>query len=135
MRTVAILTEARSSYGYLRPICRLIEADPELDYALIVTNQHLLPDFGYSVEDIERDGLNITDRIYTTLDGYTPATMCKSLGVLLISVTDALVRLRPDIVLVLGDRGDSLIAAMAAAHMNIPVAHVQAGERSGNIDG
>ncbi len=135
MRHVAILTEARSSYGYLRPIAKLIEADPELRYSLIVTNQHLLPDFGYSVEEIEQDGLNITDRIYMTLDGYTPATMVKSLGVLLLGVTDAFVRLRPDLVLVLGDRGDSLMAAMAAAHMNIPVAHIQAGERSGNIDG
>jgi GDP/UDP-N,N'-diacetylbacillosamine 2-epimerase (hydrolysing) len=135
VRHIAILTEARSSYGYLRPIARLIEDDPELRYSLIVTNQHLLPDFGYSIEDIERDGLNITDRIYMTLDGYTPATMAKSLGVLLLGVTDTLVRLKPDIVLVLGDRGDSLMAAIAAAHMNIPVAHVQAGERSGNIDG
>jgi len=61
--------------------------------------------------------------------------MCKSLGVFLISVTDTLVRLEPDIVLVVGDRGEHLIAALAAAHMNIPVAHIQAGERSGNIDG
>jgi UDP-hydrolysing UDP-N-acetyl-D-glucosamine 2-epimerase len=70
-----------------------------------------------------------------TLDGYTPVTMCKSLGVLTISITDTFLRLQPDIVLVLGDRGDSLVAAMVAAHMNIPVAHIQAGERSGNIDG
>jgi UDP-hydrolysing UDP-N-acetyl-D-glucosamine 2-epimerase len=135
VRHVVILTEARSSYGYLRPIARLIERDPELRYSLIVTNQHLLPDFGYSIEDIEADGLNVTDRIYMTLDGYTPATMTKSLGVLMLGVTDAFVRLRPDLVLVLGDRGDSLVAAMAAAHMNLPVAHIQAGERSGNIDG
>jgi UDP-hydrolysing UDP-N-acetyl-D-glucosamine 2-epimerase len=135
MRTIAILTEARSSYGYLRPICRLIEADAELDYSLIVTNQHLLPDFGYSVEDIERDGLKISDRIYMTLDGYTPATMVKSLGVLLLGLTDTFVRLKPDLILAIGDRGDSLMAALAGAHMNIPVAHIQAGERSGNIDG
>jgi UDP-hydrolysing UDP-N-acetyl-D-glucosamine 2-epimerase len=135
MRHVAIVTEARSSYGYLRPIARLIEDDPDVRYSLIVTNQHLLPDFGYSVEEIERDGLLISDRIYMTLDGYTPVTMCKSLGVLMLSITDTFMRLEPDIVLVLGDRGDSLIAATVAAHMNIPVAHIQAGERSGNIDG
>ena len=123
------------TYGYSRPVMRLMEADPELRYSLIVTNQHLLPTFGYSVEDIERDRLNITDRIYMTLDGYTPATMCKSLGVLLLGITDAFVRLEPDVVLVVGDRGEHLIAAMAAAHMNVPVAHIQAGERSGNIDG
>jgi GDP/UDP-N,N'-diacetylbacillosamine 2-epimerase (hydrolysing) len=135
VRHIAILTEARSSFGYFRPLVRLIEADPELRYSLLVTNQHLLPDFGYSVEEIEREGIEIAERIYTTLDGYTPATMCKSLGVLMLSLTDALSRLQPDIMVVLGDRGDSLVAAMVAAHMNIPVAHVQAGERSGNIDG
>src|SRR5438270_8217798 len=88
VRHVVILTEARSSYGYLRPIAQLIDDDPGLHYSLIVTNQHLLPDFGYSVEEIERDGLRITDRIYMTLDGYTPTTMVKSLGVLLLSVAD-----------------------------------------------
>jgi len=123
------------TYGYTRPVMRAMAEDSELRYSLIVTNQHLLPTFGYSVDDIERDGLNITDRIYTTLDGYTPATMCKSLGVLMLGITDAFLRLRPEIVLVAGDRGDHFIAAMVAAHMNIPVAHIQAGERSGNIDG
>lgn len=135
MRHVAIVSEGRMTYGYTRPVIRAIEADAELRYSLIVTNQHLLPTFGYSVEDIERDGIAISDRIYTTLDGYTPATMCKSLGVLMLGITDSFVRLKPDILLVAGDRGDHFVAAMVAAHMNIPVAHIQAGERSGNIDG
>lgn len=135
VRTIAIVTEARSSYGYFRPIARLIDGEPALAYRLIVVGQHLLPDFGYSVEEIERDGIEIADRLYCMLDGYTPATMNKSLGVLLLSLTDTYVRLRPDVVLILGDRGESLMAALAAAQMNIPVAHVQAGERSGNIDG
>lgn len=123
------------TWGYSRPVIRAIEADPGMDYSLVVTNQHLLPTFGYSVEDIERDGIAISDRIYNTLDGYTTATMSKSLAVFMLSFTDTLVRLRPDIVLVVGDRGEHLMAAIVAAHMNIPVAHIQAGERSGNIDG
>lgn len=123
------------TYGYSRPIMRKMERDSDLRYSLIVTNQHLLPTFGSTVEEIEEDGLNITDRIYMSLDGYTPATMNKSLGVFMLGVTDAFVRLKPDLVLVVGDRGEHFIAAMAAAHMNIPVAHIQAGELSGNIDG
>ena len=130
-----MITGGRMTYGYSRPVMQLMERDPGLRYSLIVTNQHLLPTFGYSVEDIERDGFAITDRIYMTLDGYTTATMVKSLGVLMLGITDAFVRLRPDIVLVVGDRGEHFVAAMAAAHMNIVVAHIQAGERSGNIDG
>lgn len=135
MRHIVVITGGRMTYGYSRPVVRMIEEDPDLRYSLIVTNQHLLPAFGYTIEEIEEDGLNVTDRIYMTLDGYTPATMTKSLGVFLLGVTDALVRLKPDIILVVGDRGEHLMAAMAGAHMNIPVAHIQAGELSGNIDG
>jgi GDP/UDP-N,N'-diacetylbacillosamine 2-epimerase (hydrolysing) len=135
MRKIVLITGSRGEYGYIRPIVREIQQDPNLDYSLIVTNLHLLSDFGFSVEEIERDDLKISDRIYMALDGYTPASMSKSLGVFLMSVTDALVRLKPDIALLAGDRGEQLMTAIAAAHMNIPVAHIQAGELSGNIDG
>ena len=134
-RSIALVTGSRGEYGYIRPILRTIERDPELAYALIVTNLHVLPDFGFSIEEIERDGFTISDRLYMALDGYTPASMSKSLGVGLMSMTDTLHRLRPDLVLLAGDRGEQLMAAIAAAHMNIPVAHIQAGELSGNIDG
>lgn len=132
---MAVITGSRGEYGYIRPILREIEATEALRYKLITTNLHLLPDFGRSVEAIEEDGFRISDRIFMALDGYTPASMSKSLGVFLQSFTDSLVRLRPDIVLLAGDRGEQLMAALAGAHMNIPVAHVQAGERSGNVDG
>ncbi|MEJ2887912.1 UDP-N-acetylglucosamine 2-epimerase [Actinomycetospora aeridis] len=135
MRHVAIVTEARSSFSYFRPIVRLIEDDDSMTHSLLVVSQHLLPAFGYTVEEIEREGLDISDRLYSVFDGYTPATMAKSTGALMMSLTDSFVRLRPDWVLVLGDRGESLAAAYTAATMNIPVAHVQAGERSGNVDG
>ena len=135
MRNIALVTGSRGEYGYIRPIVRAIQRDAQLDYSIIVTNLHLLPDFGFSVEDIEQDGFKISDRIYMALDGYTPASMAKSLGVCLMSMTDALVRLKPDMILLAGDRGEQLMAAIAGAHMNIPVAHIQAGELSGNIDG
>lgn len=135
MRRIALITGSRGEYGYIRPIIQEIQKRDGLEYQLIVANLHLLSDFGRSVQEIERDGFTITDRIYMALDGYTTATMSKSLGVFLMSVTDSFLRLRPDIVLLAGDRGEQLMAALAAAHMNIPVAHIQAGELSGNIDG
>ena len=94
------------TYGYSRPVMRAMEADSGA--ALLAARDEPAPAsrLRVSVEDIERDGLNISDRIYMTLDGYTPATMAKSLGVFLLSVTDALVRLRPTLLLVLGDRGE-----------------------------
>lgn len=134
-RVIVLVTGSRGEYGYIRPIVRAIERDHALDYSMVVTNLHLLPDFGYSVEDIEQDKLKISDRLYMALDGYTPASMSKSLGVSLMGVTDSLARLKPDLILLAGDRGEQLMAAIAGAHMNIPVAHIQAGELSGNIDG
>lgn len=134
-RKIVIVTGSRGEYGYIRPIIQEIQKSKTLDYEMIVTNLHLLTGFGYSVSDIERDKLKISDRIYMALDGYTPETMSKSLGVALMSLSDALPRLKPDVLLLAGDRGEQLVAAIAAAHMNIPIAHIQAGELSGNIDG
>ncbi|MBI5526046.1 MAG: UDP-N-acetylglucosamine 2-epimerase (hydrolyzing) [Deltaproteobacteria bacterium] len=135
MRNILLITGSRGEYGYIRPIVREIEKAPDLDYSLVVTNLHLLTEFGRSVEEIEKDGLEIAERLFMALDGYTPASMSKSLGIFLMGITDVLSRMKPDIVLLAGDRGEQLMTAIAAGHMNIPIAHIQAGELSGNIDG
>jgi len=134
-RHVLVPTGSRGEWGYIRPVLRLIEQEPRLRSSLVVTNMHLLPEFGTSVHEIERDGLEVEQEIYMALDGYTGASMAKSLGVFLMSITDTIDRLRPDFVLLAGDRGEQMMAAIAAAHMNVPVAHIQAGEVSGNVDG
>jgi UDP-hydrolysing UDP-N-acetyl-D-glucosamine 2-epimerase len=135
MRSIAVITGSRGEYGYIRPIIKLIENDPDLDYELIVTNMHLLPDFGSSYREIEKDNLKISQKIPMTLAGYTNVTMAKSLAVFMLSITDTFDRIKPDIILLAGDRGEQLISAIVGAHMNIPVAHIQAGELSGNVDG
>lgn len=134
LRRIAVITGARGEYGYIKPVLRKIEKDPDLDYSLVITDMHLLPEFGYSAKEIEKDGFKISERIYSTLDGYTNTTMAKSLGIFLMQIGESFERLRPDIVLISGDRGVQLMAAIAGAHMYIPVAHIQAGEVSGNID-
>ena len=135
VRRIVIVTGSRGEYGYIRPIIREIDSRSDMAYDLIATNLHLLSDFGYSLGELEEDGIHVSDKIYMALDGYTPASMAKSQGVFLLGITDSLVRLRPDILLLAGDRGEQLMAALAGAHMNIPVAHIQAGELSGNVDG
>jgi GDP/UDP-N,N'-diacetylbacillosamine 2-epimerase (hydrolysing) len=135
MRKIAIITGSRGEYGYIKPVIKEIEKDPALDYFLIVTNMHLLNEFGYSFEEIEEDKLKIGGRIFNTFDGYNPLTMTKSLGVFLMQLPEFLDRTKPDIILTAGDRGEQLMAAIAGAYMYIPVAHIQAGEISGNIDG
>lgn len=135
MRKIALLTGSRGEWGYIRPILKEIDASPDLTYQLIATHMQLLPEFGMAVNEIERDGFTVHEKLYMTLDGYTNATMTKSLGLLLIELTTCLTRLKPDILLLAGDRGEQLMGAIAGGHLGIPVAHIQAGELSGNIDG
>jgi len=135
MRKVAFLTGSRGEWGYIRPIIRLIDNDPEMDYQILATHMQLLPEFGMAVNEIEKDGFKVDEKLYMTLDGYTNQTMTKSLGLLLIELTTALTRLKPDILLLAGDRGEQLMGAIAGGHLGIPCAHIQAGELSGNIDG
>jgi GDP/UDP-N,N'-diacetylbacillosamine 2-epimerase (hydrolysing) len=134
-RKIAALTGSRGEWGYIRPVLHQIDEEPELDYALIATNMHLLPEFGMSVHEMERDGFHVDERLYMTFDGYTAETMTKSLACLLLELPTTLQRVKPDIILLAGDRGEQLMGAVAGVHMGIPVAHIQAGELSGNVDG
>jgi GDP/UDP-N,N'-diacetylbacillosamine 2-epimerase (hydrolysing) len=135
MRRIAFITGSRGEWGYIRPIIRIIENNPNMDYQIIATNMHVLPQFGYSVNEIEQDGFNVAEKIYMTYDGYTSITMAKSLGSLLMELPTTINRLKPDIILLAGDRGEQLIGAIVGVHLGIPVAHIQAGELSGNVDG
>lgn len=135
MRRIAFITGSRGEWGYIRPVLRRVDADPELDYAIVATNMHLLPEFGMSVHEIERDGFRVDARVHMTFDGYTAATMTKSLAVLLLELPTVLERLEPDFVLLAGDRGEQLMGAVAGVHLGIPTVHIQAGELSGNVDG
>ncbi|MFN2374183.1 MAG: UDP-N-acetylglucosamine 2-epimerase [Cyclonatronaceae bacterium] len=135
MRKIAFLTGSRGEWGYIRPILKLIKNDPTMDYQILATHMQLLPEFGMAVNEIQNDGFEVHEKLYMTLDGYTNQTMTKSLGILLIELTTTLVRMKPDILLLAGDRGEQLMGAIAGGHLGIPVAHIQAGELSGNIDG
>ena len=96
---------------------------------------HLLKRFGASIDEITKDGFKVNDQIYMALDGYNKFTMSKSLGILMSSFTDVIQRVKPDWLILAGDRGETLAASIVGAYTNTPVAHIQAGEVSGNIDG
>jgi len=96
---------------------------------------HLLPSHGLSVNDIENDGFEVSDKIYMSLQGYNHFTMAKSLGIFLTSFVDVIMRVQPDWIVLAGDRGEQLVGAIAGGYTYTPVAHIQAGELSGNIDG
>jgi GDP/UDP-N,N'-diacetylbacillosamine 2-epimerase (hydrolysing) len=128
------LTGSRGEWGYIRPLLRLCRSEG-LEYRICATNMHVLPAFGLSVNEIRADGFEVSDEIFMSLEGHNHYTLSKSLGIFLASFTDLLGRVKPDWLILAGDRGEQLIGSIAGAYTYTPVAHIQAGELSGNIDG
>lgn len=135
MKKIMILTGSRGEWGYIRPIMRLMQKRADVRPILVVTNMHLLESFGNSCKEIENDGFHIDYRLHMSLDGYNHYTHAKSLGICLMGLPDIINNEKPDWLLLAGDRGEQLMGAIAAAYTYTPVAHIQAGEVSGNIDG
>ena len=127
-------TGSRGEWGYLRPILERCKKR-RINFKLCATNMHLLDSFGLSLKEIEKDGFKVNDKIYMALDGYNKFTVTKSMGILMTSLVDTISRINPDWVILAGDRGETLIASIVSAYTNIPIAHIQAGELSGIIDG
>jgi len=112
----------------------LAQQSGKLEVSVCVTGMHLSPVFGNTVNEIVTSSLRICGKVPVELDGTTGVVMAKALGHELIGIADVLAREHPDIVVVLGDRGEMLAGALAAIHLNIPIVHVHGGERSGTVD-
>ncbi|HZS12946.1 MAG TPA: UDP-N-acetylglucosamine 2-epimerase [Nitrospirales bacterium] len=136
MRTIALVTERRADYSRFKPILELIREDAALRYKLIVTGISLLPEHGHDIDVIRRDGFEIEAEIPMFRENApdTGAEMVRAVGRVLPALTECFERLRPDIILSGFDIGANFAAAVAGAHMNIPVAHIQGGEVTGSID-
>ncbi len=134
-RKVAVITATRATYGYNRRIMKLVHQSNQLELAVIVTGMHLLKEYGLTVQEVEGDGLPIVARVDMVVGGDTPTAWAKSLGVCIQGMAQVYDMIKPDIVLVSGDRGEMLAATVTAVYMNMPVAHLQSGDRSGHIDG
>lgn len=135
MRTIGVVTTSRADYGILSPVLRKIKADPELKLHLIVSGMHLSPEFGMTVGVIEEDGFEIGDRVEMLLSSDTPEGIAKSMGLGTIGFAQSYGRVRPDILVVLGDRFEMHAAVVAALPFNLPVAHIHGGESTeGAID-
>ena len=127
-RRICVVTGTRADYGLLRGILELVRQTPELELQLVATGMHLSPEFGLTYREIENDGYSLDARVDMQLDSDTPAGIARSMGLGLIGFGETLSRLRPDIMLVLGDRFEILSAVMAATVARIPIAHVHGGE-------
>ena len=135
MRKMAVVTGTRAEYGLLYPVLKAIESHPALELSLIVTGMHLSREFGYTVKEIEQDGFRIDATVDMLLSSDTGSAMARSVGIGIIGMVQAFEQLKPDIILMLGDRVEPLAAAIAGAYMNKPVAHIHGGDSStGGLD-
>ncbi|KAA8785581.1 UDP-hydrolyzing UDP-N-acetyl-D-glucosamine 2-epimerase [Paenibacillus sp. 4624] len=134
-RKICIVTGTRAEYGLLHHLMKRIIHEPGLELKLIVTGMHLSPEFGLTYKEIEEDGFVIDEKIEMLISGDSTTAITKSVGLGVISFADALERIKPDILLVLGDRFEIFAAAQAAMIMRIPIAHIHGGELTqGAID-
>lgn len=129
-KKVAVFTGTRADYGLLFWLLKDIQNDPELTLQLLVTGSHLSSQFGNTYQKIEKDGFVIDEKIEILLSSNTPAAVAKSIGLGVLGFTDALVRLKPDIMVILGDRYEALAAAQTAMVLGIPILHLHGGEIS-----
>lgn len=134
-RKVGVVTGTRADYGLLRWLMQDLRDDGGVELQVLATGMHLSPEFGLTVHELEADGFVAAARVEMLLSADTPVAIAKSVGLGVIGFADALERLRPDVLVVLGDRFEILAAVQAALLARIPVAHVHGGERTeGAVD-
>jgi len=134
MKKIVYITGTRADYGLMRSTLRSIEKQHNLDLSLIVTGMHLSHEFGYSMQEIERDNFKIAAKIPALFDQDTGSAMVKSYGRFIMGLADVLDDVNPNMMLLLGDRWETMAGAVVGAYMNKLVAHVAGGELSGSID-
>lgn len=134
MRKVLYISGTRADFGLMQSTLQLLHGDADIDLGIIATGMHLDNAYGNTVEDIIAAGLKVVARVSTILKPTTGATMARATGTMISAFADILETENPDIVLLLGDRGEMLAGAIAAIHLNIPLAHIHGGERSGTVD-
>ena len=134
-RKVCVVTGARSDYGLVYWLMKGIDDEPALELQVVATGMHLSPEFGLTYRQIEADGFRLAAKVEMLLSGDSDVAIVKSMGLGVTGFADAYERLRPDIVVLPGDRFEMLAAAQAALVMNIPMAHLHGGEVSeGSFD-
>ena len=135
MRKICIFTSTRAEWGLLRGVADEIRRTEGLRLQVLVSGTHLSGAFGLTVSEIESAGVEISERVDILKFADTPTGVCQTMGLALGKYGEALDRLRPDLLVILGDRYESLCAAAAAQILRIPVAHVHGGETTeGAVD-
>ncbi|MBI3321941.1 MAG: UDP-N-acetylglucosamine 2-epimerase (hydrolyzing) [Candidatus Omnitrophica bacterium] len=134
MRRICVVIGSRANYNSIKSAMRAIQAHPDLALQVVVGASALLDRYGAVAELVERDGFRPAANVYMLIEGETPATMAKSTGLGLLELPTIFEQLKPDVVLTVGDRFETMATTLAASYMNIPLAHTMGGEVSGTID-
>ena len=133
-RKVCVVVTARPSYSRIKTALRAIDEHPELELQLVVAASAMLDRYGDTVKIIEEDGFKIVAKVYMIVEGENLVTTAKTTGLGLVELSTVFDNLKPDVVITIADRYETISTAVAASYMNIPVAHVQGGEITGSID-
>lgn len=134
-KIISILTATRAEYGLLKPIISKLSKINEFDLRIVTTGAHLSPEFGLTYQEIVQDGFIIDEKIEILLSSDTPSSISKTMGLAMINFADYFKRINPDLLLVLGDRYETLAVATTAMVQKIPIAHLYGGETTeGAID-
>lgn len=128
MRKICVVTGTRAEYGLLSRLMQMIKDCSETKLQIIATNMHLQPEFGNTYKEIEDDGFVISKKVPMSKSEDTQKALVKSMGEELLGMADALEELRPDLLIILGDRYEMLMVASAALIFKIPVAHLYGGD-------
>jgi bifunctional UDP-N-acetylglucosamine 2-epimerase / N-acetylmannosamine kinase len=133
-RRICIVITARPSYSRIKTAIKAIQRHPSLELKIIVAGSALLDRYGSAINSIENDGFIIDEKVFMVLEGENPTTMSKTTGLGILELSNIFYNMKPDIVVTIADRYETLGTAIAAAYQNIPLAHIQGGEVTGNID-
>lgn len=133
-RKICVVVTARPSYSRIRTVLQTIKSDPQLELQLVAAASSLLDRYGNAIKYMEQDGFDIASKVYMVVEGENLATMAKTTGLGLLELATAFDNLKPEVVVTIADRYETIATAIAASYMNIPLAHVQGGEITGTID-
>jgi UDP-hydrolysing UDP-N-acetyl-D-glucosamine 2-epimerase len=134
MRKICVVIGSRANYSSIKSALRAMKAHPHLTLQVVASASAILDRYGKVVDLVESDGFPVHARIHMLIEGETPTTMAKSTGLGLIELATVFEQLEPDFVLTVGDRFETMATTLAAAYMNIPIAHTMGGEVTGTID-
>lgn len=135
MKKICIVTATRAEYGLLKQVILKLKAVAEFDVRIVVTGTHLSPEFGLTYREIENDGITIDEKIEILLSSDTSTAISKAMGLAMIGFADYFSRFEPDMLLVLGDRYETLAICCAAMNQKIPIAHLYGGDLTeGSMD-